>query len=88
MPHELAAEQWPDYGYVKVGSVDQPAGADVEQNTFDLSDEPLQAQWVFLMLYESNVPGAFDGPNGEKIYSYEVAELEIYGFEQPDDACD
>jgi len=88
LPHEVSPAQLADYGYVKVANINQDPDADIESNTFDLSAEPQIARWVFLVLSESNQPGVLPGDQGQTLYSYEVAELEVYGFDQPDNGCE
>ena len=82
LPHEIPVENYPDYGYIIITNIQQPAGESITQNTVDLSTNPVQARWVFLLLHTSNQPGLAG------TYSYEVAELEIYGYENPDSGCE
>ena len=88
MPHEIPASELAQHGYVLVQHFEQDAGKIIAENEFDLSAKPLQARWVFLLLHESNVPGTIPDPQGFAHYSFEVAELETYGFEHPDEACE
>ena len=84
MPHELGVEDPADYGYVLLETVEQAADLDIQNNSIDLEDAPVEGRWVFLFLHESNRPNAvFTGK-----YSFEVAELEAYGFKIPDDPCE
>ncbi|NLH47846.1 MAG: discoidin domain-containing protein [Myxococcales bacterium] len=88
MPHEVPAEDLADYGYELVEQVQQADDQNIENNIFDLSDDPVQARWIFLVLHESNQLGILPGPDGQTLYSYEVAELETFGYEEPDDGCE
>ncbi len=83
MPHEVDPSELGEYGYVQVGHVVQDTDEDIQNNLFDLTDDPRQCRWVFLALWESNAPSPLT-----TAYSFEVAELEIYGYERADEGCE
>jgi hypothetical protein len=88
LPHEVDESELADHGYTRIKRFDQPADAGITQNTVDRSDNPVEARWVLLLLYEGNQEGILPGPEGQTLYSYEVAELEVYGAEHLDSGCE
>ena len=75
-------ENWADE-YTLIASQTNPTSGFNQHNDFDLSDDPVEARWILVVLYESIKKNVF-------LYKYELQELEAYTLQsgETDPGCE